>query len=118
MPSDRKKKAAAAKAAKAKAPASKAQADGAEEVDQDTAEDGSTAGPSLQGSTANLQGMEASASAGGAASAAEQKDSGRSCTGVLTSHPMSRDVKIESFTLLYHGHELLQDACLELNHGR
>lgn len=42
----------------------------------------------------------------------------RSCTGVLTSHPQSRDIHIESFTLLFHGHELLQDAKLELNYGR
>jgi ATP-binding cassette subfamily F protein 2 len=39
-------------------------------------------------------------------------------TGVLASHPQSRDVHIISFTLLYHGHELLVDADLELNHGR
>jgi ATP-binding cassette subfamily F protein 2 len=42
----------------------------------------------------------------------------RSCTGVLTSHPQSRDVHIESFTLLFHGHQLLEDARLELNYGR
>eukprot|EP00197_Chlamydomonas_leiostraca_P012156 CAMPEP_0202866876 /NCGR_PEP_ID=MMETSP1391-20130828/8410_1 /ASSEMBLY_ACC=CAM_ASM_000867 /TAXON_ID=1034604 /ORGANISM="Chlamydomonas leiostraca, Strain SAG 11-49" /LENGTH=447 /DNA_ID=CAMNT_0049546863 /DNA_START=81 /DNA_END=1420 /DNA_ORIENTATION=- len=45
-------------------------------------------------------------------------DNGRSCTGVLASHPQSRDVHIDSFTLLYHGHDLLVDARLELNHGR
>ena len=42
----------------------------------------------------------------------------RSCTCVLTSHPQSRDVHLESFTLLFHGHELLVDADLELNFGR
>ena len=42
----------------------------------------------------------------------------RSTTGVLTSHPQSRDIHFESFTLLYHGHELLTDATLELNYGR
>lgn len=42
----------------------------------------------------------------------------RSCTGVLTSHPQSRDIHIESFTLLFHGHELLTDSSLELNYGR
>ncbi|GAX80370.1 hypothetical protein CEUSTIGMA_g7809.t1 [Chlamydomonas eustigma] len=45
-------------------------------------------------------------------------DNGRSCTGVLTSHPESRDVQISSFTLLFHGHQLLVDAELELNFGR
>jgi ATP-binding cassette subfamily F protein 2 len=42
----------------------------------------------------------------------------RSCTGNLTSHPASRDIHIESFTLLFHGHELLADSKLELNYGR
>lgn len=42
----------------------------------------------------------------------------RACTGVLTSHPQSRDIHFESFTLLFHGHELLQDSTLELNFGR
>jgi ATP-binding cassette, subfamily F, member 2 len=42
----------------------------------------------------------------------------RSCTGVLASHPQSRDIHIDSFTLLFHGHELLADARLELNFGR
>jgi hypothetical protein len=43
---------------------------------------------------------------------------GRTVSAVLTSHPLSRDVHIEQFTLLFHGHELLMDAALELNHGR
>jgi ATP-binding cassette, subfamily F, member 2 len=42
----------------------------------------------------------------------------RSCTGVLASHPQARDIHIDSFTLLFHGHELLADARLELNFGR
>jgi ATP-binding cassette subfamily F protein 2 len=42
----------------------------------------------------------------------------RSCTGIRTSHPQSRDVHIESLTLLFHGHELLADSNLELNYGR
>jgi ATP-binding cassette subfamily F protein 2 len=45
-------------------------------------------------------------------------DNGRSCTGVLASHPQSRDIHIDSFTLLYHGHMLLEDTRLELNYGR
>lgn len=43
---------------------------------------------------------------------------GRTVSAVLTSHPMSRDVHIDQFTLLFHGHELLMDAKIELNHGR
>lgn len=50
--------------------------------------------------------------------AAAEEDHGRSTTGVLASHPQSRDIQIDSFTLLYHGHELLQDTRLELNFGR
>ena len=42
----------------------------------------------------------------------------RATTGVLTSHPQSRDIHFEQFTLLFHGHELLADAKLELNYGR
>ena len=44
--------------------------------------------------------------------------SDRACTGNLTSHPQSRDIHFESFSLLFHGHELLQDSDLELNYGR
>ena len=44
--------------------------------------------------------------------------SDRTVTGVLTSHPQSRDVHIESVTLLFHGHQLLEDTAIELNHGR
>lgn len=42
----------------------------------------------------------------------------RSCTGVLTSHPLFRDVHIEKVNLTFHGVELLCDARLELNSGR
>ena len=42
----------------------------------------------------------------------------RSCTGILTSHPQSRDLQFEKFTLLFHGHMLLEDTNLELNYGR
>ena len=42
----------------------------------------------------------------------------RTCTGILTSHPQSRDVQFENFSLLFHGHELISDTNLELNYGR
>lgn len=42
----------------------------------------------------------------------------RSCTGIRTSHPQSRDIHIESVSLLFHGHELLADTTIELNYGR
>lgn len=68
------------------------------------------------GSAALVKSMSA-VSLGRAGSPAEE-DNGRSCTGVLASHPQSRDVQIDSFTLLFHGHELLADTRLELNYGR
>jgi len=42
----------------------------------------------------------------------------RSVTGVLSSHPASRDVHIDRFSLTFHGVELLSDTRLELNCGR
>lgn len=44
--------------------------------------------------------------------------SNRSCTGVLASHEQSRDLKIENFSITFHGVELLTDTKLELNCGR
>lgn len=44
--------------------------------------------------------------------------SNRSCTGVLASHELSRDVKIDNFSITFHGVELLTDTKLELNCGR
>eukprot|EP01112_Ceratiomyxa_fruticulosa_P007176 TRINITY_DN1850_c0_g1_i1.p1 TRINITY_DN1850_c0_g1~~TRINITY_DN1850_c0_g1_i1.p1 ORF type:complete len:662 (+),score=156.45 TRINITY_DN1850_c0_g1_i1:246-1988(+) len=42
----------------------------------------------------------------------------RTCTGVLASAPISRDFRIESFSLAYQGKELIQDTVLEINYGR
>lgn len=42
----------------------------------------------------------------------------RSVTGVLASHPDSRDVHIHNMSVLFHGVELLMDCKLELNVGR
>ena len=41
-----------------------------------------------------------------------------SVTGVLASHPASRDVHIHNLTITFHGVELLSDARIELNYGR
>lgn len=41
-----------------------------------------------------------------------------SVTGVLASHPASRDLHIHNFTITFHGAELLSDARVELNYGR
>ena len=42
----------------------------------------------------------------------------RSVTGVLASHPDSRDVHIHNLSVLFHGVELLMDSKLELNVGK
>ena len=42
----------------------------------------------------------------------------RACTGVLSIHPRSRDIKIDNFSITFHGVELFQDTKLELNCGR
>jgi ATP-binding cassette subfamily F protein 2 len=44
--------------------------------------------------------------------------SSRTCTGVLTTQELSRDVKIESFGLSFHGKELITPTTLSLNYGR
>jgi len=41
----------------------------------------------------------------------------RSSTGVLASHPQSRDIKVEQVTLNFYGGELLTDTKLELTYG-
>lgn len=60
--------------------------------------------------------------AAAASNGAKEEDlvelSNRACTGVITSHPQSRDIQIERLTLLFHGHELLMDSELHLNYGR
>ena len=41
------------------------------------------------------------------------------CTvGVLTSHPLLRDIHIKSLSITFHGVELLSDTQVELNSGR
>ncbi|KAF8666355.1 hypothetical protein HU200_053457 [Digitaria exilis] len=68
----------------------------------------------------------ASSSSSSTAAAAEKaandvaalKLSDRTCTGVLASHPLSRDIHIESLSLTFHGHDLIVDSELELNYGR
>ncbi|KAG2333493.1 hypothetical protein Bca52824_004673 [Brassica carinata] len=44
--------------------------------------------------------------------------SDRTCTGILCSHPQSRDIRIESLSVTFHGHDLVVDSMLELNYGR
>ena len=42
----------------------------------------------------------------------------RTCTGVLASMANSRDVKIDSFSLQYHGKKLIENTSIELTFGR
>lgn len=42
----------------------------------------------------------------------------RSCTGSLATYPRSRDVKIDNFSITFHGCELIHDTLLELSCGR
>lgn len=49
---------------------------------------------------------------------AAMRISDRTCAGVLCSHPLSRDIRIESLSVTFHGHDLIVDSELELNYGR
>ncbi|KAF9918421.1 ABC transporter ATP-binding protein arb1 [Linnemannia zychae] len=49
---------------------------------------------------------------------AKNKGGDRTSTGVLTSQPLSRDIKIESFSLRFHGRELISNTDIDLNFGR
>ena len=103
MVSDAKKKRAAAKKAKV-----------AEITGQPTPDNGSVNGDAAEHTNgyANGSANDLAADVNGL------NISDRACTGILTSHPQARDIHLESFSLLFHGHELLQDCNLELNYGR
>lgn len=47
-----------------------------------------------------------------------QTSADRSCTGVLASHRLSRDLHVENFSLTFHGAVLVHDTSLEINYGR
>jgi len=51
-------------------------------------------------------------------SAKEAMEASRTVSGVRTALPDSRDIQFDQVTLLFHGHEILQDATINLNHGR
>eukprot|EP01094_Clydonella_sp_ATCC50884_P011159 TRINITY_DN2095_c0_g2_i1.p1 TRINITY_DN2095_c0_g2~~TRINITY_DN2095_c0_g2_i1.p1 ORF type:complete len:659 (+),score=279.72 TRINITY_DN2095_c0_g2_i1:64-1977(+) len=42
----------------------------------------------------------------------------RAATGILVSHPLSRDIQIDQFSLSFHGTLLIEDTELRLNYGR
>ena len=45
-------------------------------------------------------------------------DTDRTSTGVLSSLASSRDIKIENFSLSFHGRLLISNTSIELNYGR
>lgn len=51
-------------------------------------------------------------------SATVSPDAERSAVGVLASQPESRDIKIEQFSLSFHGRVLIENATIELNYGQ
>jgi hypothetical protein len=69
---------------------------------------------SLQGSSADL----AALSLEGQTHSSDKNLVHRTVTGVLTSRPTSRDIKIDSFSLVLNGAQLIQDCSIELTIGR
>jgi ATP-binding cassette, subfamily F, member 2 len=67
---------------------------------------------SLEEVTAQLNGTHL---AGGGA---VEHDAERSAVGVLASQDQSRDIKIEQFSLSFHGRVLIENATIELNYGQ
>ena len=49
---------------------------------------------------------------------AKEAEHQRTVTGVLTSRPTSRDIKIDAFSMGLNGQELIQDCSIELTIGR
>eukprot|EP01024_Parvocaulis_polyphysoides_P035583 TRINITY_DN31553_c0_g2_i2.p1 TRINITY_DN31553_c0_g2~~TRINITY_DN31553_c0_g2_i2.p1 ORF type:complete len:619 (+),score=100.88 TRINITY_DN31553_c0_g2_i2:59-1915(+) len=110
MPSDAKKKRAASKKAKAQAKLSSKTEDVANPSQQDEG--------SSSSAVAATNGVSAEVDAGLLQMKEDIQQSNLACTGVLESHPLARDIHVINFTLLFHGHQLLEETKLELNHGR
>jgi len=131
MPSDAKKKREAKKKEAAKARNIKRDNKaGAADQDEDPEENGVEQTETLQNGYAN-ESSSAWAGADGATTGNDvhnlvnqfervelESAQFRSCAGVLASHPRSRDLKIDSLTVTFHGAEMVTDAKLEFNSGR
>jgi len=128
MPSDAKKKRDAKKKEAAKARTTKRPAGAADQEDDEVEENGVD-----QTVTVNGCANETSSACNGAGNTTDngvtalasqfervelESAQFRSCTGVLASHPRSRDLKIDSFTVTFHGAEIVTDTNLEFNTGR
>lgn len=125
MPSDAAKRRQQQKREKKQA-AGKKRAGGAEAVTVSTSngigEEASAKPPqadsaSVSGSRGAVKGT-APATAKPAPVKVSARTAARSSTGVLASHPESRDLHLESLSITFHGAELLCDTKLELNCGR
>ncbi|KII94490.1 hypothetical protein PLICRDRAFT_127488 [Plicaturopsis crispa FD-325 SS-3] len=80
----------------------------------------STPAGSTNGSSANtpLTSVSAASSAGDLSSMAKLNlATERSAAGVLVSDPKARDIKIDSYTLSFHGRLLIEGAEISLNYG-
>lgn len=126
MPSDAKKKRDAKKKEAAKARTTKrptAAAD-ADDVDEDGVEQPEVNGCADESSSVACNGEVVKVENGVTELAAQfervelEMAQYRSCTGVLASHPRSRDLKVDSFTVTFHGAEIVSDTMLEFNSGR
>eukprot|EP00730_Choanoeca_flexa_P006336 TRINITY_DN12137_c0_g3_i2.p1 TRINITY_DN12137_c0_g3~~TRINITY_DN12137_c0_g3_i2.p1 ORF type:complete len:609 (+),score=224.86 TRINITY_DN12137_c0_g3_i2:67-1893(+) len=103
MPSEAAKKRAEAKKKRAERKARSLAAKGADEADV------KAAAPQEANAVSSLDAK---------AKAEKEARDARNTTGVLASHEQSRDVKIISFSLTFHGVVLFEDTTLELNYGR
>ena len=73
---------------------------------------------SVEDLSAQLNGTIISTSTAEVGSTIIAPDAERSAVGVLASQPESRDVKIEQFSLSFHGRVLIENATIELNYGQ
>ncbi|CRK28922.1 hypothetical protein BN1708_015388 [Verticillium longisporum] len=82
----------------------------------------STAASSVNGDEPELDAHGKPIQADGPATGADKADehgiSDRVTTGVLASTQTSKDVKITSTSLVFHGRQLIQDSTMELSYGR
>jgi ATP-binding cassette subfamily F protein 2 len=100
---------AASTSASAADPVDDIDVENAENAEAEEASPLSTAAPSPAPSTDSARAVKGKAS---------DAVNARSTTGVLTSHPKSRDIQAISFSLTFFGVRLLEDTTLELNYGR
>jgi len=77
---------------------------------------GGSASATPSGSVADLASLSLEAEEGH--SSRDKHAISRTVTGVLTSRPTSRDIKIDSFSMGLNGVQLIQDCSIELTIGR